>query len=275
MSSSSNPKPGASVHSRFIPREELGRFASWTPGSFGGEPRRPPVSAPAAAPAPPPPPPSEADWLQRIDEARRAGAQEGYQNGYRDGLVALESFKQSFAAQTTAQVGLLLKAMQSEFDALQPRLADSVARVAVELARQVLRHELSTHPAVVSGVAQQALNALMHNARHIQLQVHPQDVALVREGAAELIEARRAQVLPNPALARGDCLIESDLGTLDARLASRWAQATANLVAAPAWGEEPLETPASIEKRAGDRAAGPTPGDNPAEGADRDPEAAR
>lgn len=223
----------AHPYARFIPREELGSFASWTPGNFGGEPSRN-VVAQAAAPVAPPAP-TEAEWLQRVDEARRQGSQEGYQNGYRDGLVALESFKQSFAAQTTAQVGALLASIDREFDALQPRLAEAVAGVAVEIARQVLRTELSTEPAVINGVAQQALAALVHSARHVQLQLHPLDLPLVREGSAEQLAARSAMLTANPALARGDCIVESDLGTLDARVATRWAQATANLAATSPW----------------------------------------
>lgn len=229
MTSSSSK---ATAYTRFIPREELGSFASWTPGNFGGSDA---AKAAAAASPPTPPPPTEADWQLRADEARRLGVQEGYQNGYRDGLVALESFKQSFAAQTTAQVGALLRSLEREFDALQPQLADAVARVAVELARQVLRSELATNPAVISAVAQQALGALVLSARHIQLQLHPLDVPLVREGAAEALAARGATVSANPTLARGDCLVESDLGTLDARIATRWAQATANLAAGVPW----------------------------------------
>jgi flagellar assembly protein FliH len=235
-------KPNA--YTRFIPREELGSFASWMPGSFGGRdvPRAATVSATAAVT---PPPPTDADWQQRVGEARRQGTQDGYQNGYRDGLVALESFKQSFATQTTAQVGALLRSMEREFDALQPQLAEAVARVAVELARQVLRSELNSNPSVINDVAQQALHALVLSARHVQLHVHPLDVPLVREGAAEALAARSATVSANPALARGDCLVESDLGTLDARIATRWAQAAANLAAGSPWtGIEAEEAPA-------------------------------
>lgn len=242
--SSSRPAPAAagaaaagtrSAHpyARFIPREELGSFASWTPGSFGGEPPRGVAAQAAAAAAPPPT--SEAEWLQRIDEARRQGSQDGYQNGYQDGLVALESFKANLATQGTAQVSALLTSIEREFEALQPKLAEAVARVAVELARQVLRNELSTEPALVNGVAQQALAALVHSARHVQLQLHPLDLPLVRDGSAEQLAARHATLSANPALARGDCIIESDLGTLDARVATRWAQATANLAAASPW----------------------------------------
>ncbi|MBL8363010.1 MAG: flagellar assembly protein FliH [Rubrivivax sp.] len=227
---SSSSAKGPHPYTRFIPREELTSFAAWKPGSFPGSG----TGAAAAAPAPAaPPPPTEAQWQARIAEARRAGVQEGYQNGYRDGLVALESFKQTFAAQTTAQVGALLTRLDAEFDALQPRLAEAVARAAVDLASQVLKSELKANPDVVAAVAQQALGAMLLSARHITLQLHPQDLPLVAEGAREALEARSARLVANPALARGDCIVESDVGTIDARIETLWAQATSGLEPAP------------------------------------------
>lgn len=220
---SSTPR-SQNPYTRFIPREELGDFATWKPGAFPDRRRAPEPAAPA-----PPPPPTEAQWQQRIDEARRAGATEGYQNGYRDGLVALESFKQSFAAQTTAQMGALLKKIDAEFDALQPQIAETVTRVAIDLARQVLKTELEQRPEVVCAVATQALQAMLLSARHITLQLHPSDLPLVAEGAADALAMRTARLVPNPALTRGDCIVESDLGTIDARVATLWAQATSGL----------------------------------------------
>ena len=222
---------------RFIPREELGSFASWQPGELGGDRRRP--SAPAT-PAPPPAP-TAADWEARISAARQAG----YQEGYRDGLVALEGFKESFAQQATSQVGALLEAFDAQFDELDAQMARALADCAVQLARQVLRSELTTHPAIVAQVAAEAVSAVMLSARQITVQVHPQDLPLVAEGAAEALAARGARLVANSQLARGGVLVNSDVGTVDARIAGRWAQAAAALGSKrpldPAADEEPGE----------------------------------
>ena len=216
----------ASAHMRFIPREELGDFAAWKPGSINGglgdrrgaqrraEPDGAPTSEAASA---------------HVEKLRRAALQEGYQNGYRDGLVALDAFKQSFAQQTTAQVGALINGMEDAVDALQPTMAQAVSRVAIELAAQVLRSELATRPELVCAVATQALTSVLLSARHIAMQLHPQDVALVELGAAEVLKSRGVRLIGNARLSRGDCIIDSDVGVIDARIATRWAQATASL----------------------------------------------
>ncbi len=229
MSSSSKPggfrnvpppagSRASSPYQRFIPREELGDFASWQPGTFGAAPPAAAAPAPAAEP-------SAQDWQERVAAARHSG----YQDGYRDGLVALESFKQSFAQQAMAQVGALLEGFDRQLQGLDGEIAAALTATAVQLARQVLRTELATRPELVAAVATEAVGAVMLSARHIAVQVHPQDLPLVAEGAQEALAARGARLQANPAIARGGVLVHSDVGDIDARIGARWAQAAAAL----------------------------------------------
>ena len=213
------PPPGsksASSYQRFIPREELGDFASWKPGTFG--------QAAAATPAMPPAPTAE-DWQARIAAARQAG----YQDGYRDGLIALDSFKQNFAQQATSQIGALLSSFDEQLGALDAEIANALAQAAVQLARQVLRAELKVQPEVVARVAAEAVGAVMLSARHIAVQVHPLDLPMVAEGAADALQARGARLTASTEIQRGGVLVQSDVGAVDARIAIRWAQAAAAL----------------------------------------------
>jgi flagellar assembly protein FliH len=209
---------GASAYTRFIPREELGDFAAWKPGSLGGSKAQP------ATPAQPTEPTAE-EWQSRLAAAR----QSGYQDGYRDGLAALEGFKQSFAAQATSQIGALLRSFDAQLDRLDAELAQAAARTAVQLARQVLRSELQAHPELVARVAAEAINNVLLSARHITVHVHPLDLPLVAEGAEEALQARGARLLADPTVERGGVRVESDVGAVDASIATRWRQAAAAL----------------------------------------------
>jgi flagellar assembly protein FliH len=214
----------ASPYQRFIPREELGDFASWKPGPFAGGGGGS-SSAGTAAPPPAAPEPTAEEWRSRIAAARQAG----YQDGYRDGLVALESFKQNFAQQAMSQVGALLEAFDAQLLTLDAEMARTLASTAVQLARQVLRSELAVRPELVAQVATDAVNAIVLSARHISVQVHPQDLPLVAEGAEEALTARGARLSANASIARGGVLVQSDVGAIDARIGVRWAQAAASL----------------------------------------------
>ena len=237
----STPVPnGRPAQSRFIPREELQDFAAWRPGSFGNpdarspHPSGKPVERRKAQPAPmpaEPPQPTEADWLDAVKNARDAG----YHDGYRDGLVALEGFKQSFASQTTAQVGALVRSVGEQLDALQQEMARALATTAAALARQVLRSELALRPEAVAAVAEQAIAALLPSARHVVLRVHPDDHALIAAHSADAIAARGARLVSDPLIARGGCRIESDIGLVDATIDERWRRAVAALGSDQPW----------------------------------------
>lgn len=219
----------ASMYTRFIPREELSGFAAWNPGSLGGEEE----AAAAAASAEPQ---KSAEELQL--EALRSARQGGYHDGYRDGLAALDSFKQSFAQQATAQMGALMQSYAGQMDALQQQMASALADAAVALARQVVRGELAADPQQVAAVAQEAIEALLLSARHVTVRVHPDDQPLVAQGAAEVLEARGARLVADAAVTRGGCLVESDIGIIDASIESRWRRAAAALGSQAPWREE-------------------------------------
>ncbi|MCR5885979.1 flagellar assembly protein FliH [Rhizobacter sp. J219] len=236
MSSSKNggaPKP-ASPYARFIPREELNSFAAWKPGALTGNEGAPqaPVqrAEPPAPPAPPKPSPEE-ELAAHVKAARSAG----YQDGYRDGLVALDGFKQSYASQITAQVGTLAESYGRQLDALQQDMARALAVSATHLARQIVRSELTQRPELVAAVAQEAVDTLLRSAQHITLRVHPDDHVLVTQGAAEVLEARGARVLSDASITRGGCVVESDIGVIDASVEARWRRAAASLGCDERW----------------------------------------
>lgn len=218
----------ASMYTRFIPREELSGFAAWNPGSLSGE-----EEATAAAAAEPQKSPEEL-----LAESLRAARQGGYHDGYRDGLAALESFKQSFAQQATAQMGALVQSYGSQMDALQQAMATALADAAVSLARQVVRGELLTNPQQVATVAQEAIEALLLSARHVTVRVHPDDQPLVAQGAQEIIAARGARLVGDAAITRGGCVVESDIGIVDASIEARWRRAAAALGSEAPWSAE-------------------------------------
>jgi flagellar assembly protein FliH len=206
---------------------------------------------PAAPPTPPAPELSEALAAQRAELLADAQQQitaaraQGYQDGYRDGLVALESFKESFASQTSSQMARVLQALDDDLGRLEQGMAASVSRVATELARQVVRSELAVRPALVAQVAREAVNAVLMSARHITVLVHPDDHGLVAQGCEEALAARGARLLAHPSVARGGCRVESDAGVIDALVATRWNQATQALGSGVEWDDGAADGPAS------------------------------
>jgi flagellar assembly protein FliH len=226
-----NSRAGTNAYTRFIPREELQGFASWMPDTFGDNPAS---QSPVRAAVPEPEPAPEAA-IEVIQAQLNAARQDGYRDGYRDGLVALESFKQSFAQQLAGQFGLVLTNFDHELGELEQQIAASVARIATQLARQVVRSELSARPDLVVQVAIDAVNSVLMSARQITVYVHPDDQPAIAQGAGEVLAARGARLVGKPDIERGGVLIESDAGTVDARIGARWNQAVQALGTGVDW----------------------------------------
>jgi len=214
----------SSAYARFIPREELSSFSAWSPASLSEH------DATGAA--------REAPAAETPTVASQAARQSGYQDGYRDGLAALEGFKHSYAQQMSAQLGQLLHGFDQQIEALEEQMAQALAHAAMDLAGQVVRHELCVQPELVASVAREAVATLLLSARHISVRVHPDDHALVLAGAGDELQRRGAQVVADARLSRGGCLVESDIGLIDARIENLWRRAAAALGSDADWSEE-------------------------------------
>ncbi len=264
--SSSNPKSGIknipppeghkpSPYGRFIPREELNSFSVWSPESLGGnEPvrgvhRHAPADNGARG---------AASSTEDLTQVMHSAHQQGYQDGYRDGMVALDSFKQTYAMQMGTQVGALLESLSAQLEDLQQDLARALAVSATHLARQIVRSELRSHPELVAQVANEALESLLLSARHVTLRVHPDDLPLVNQGSAEMLAARSARVIADTSLMRGSCMLESDIGVMDASMETRWRRAVAAIGCDEPWTPQ---TPTNAVDPAHDES--PTPHEAP------------
>jgi flagellar assembly protein FliH len=239
--------PSSNPYARFIPREELGAFAAWQPDALAGGRERPKVSA-----APDPEQQrqaaeraaAQAAAHQERERERRLSArvhelhkarEDGYTEGQRDAQAAFETFRQGFAAQAGGHIDAVLAALQARLLTLEQDLAQRVAGIALEVAQQVVRSELRLNPSQVVAVTQEALGALLVSARHVTVRLNPEDFTLVAEGCAEIIAVRGARLVSDRSIERGGCLVDSDIGLVDAGVASRWQRAAAAIGRTMPW----------------------------------------
>jgi flagellar assembly protein FliH len=57
-------------------------------------------------------------------------------------------------------------------------------------------------------------------------------------GCEEALAARGARLVSQPGIERGGCRVESDAGVVDARIATRWDQATQSLGTEAEWHDD-------------------------------------
>lgn len=97
-------------------------------------------------------------------------------------------------------------------------------RLAVAIAERILGCELTLRPEAVEDIATQAL-AAAGAATQITIRCHPDDLAALERGRPRLLErcarARAVHFRADDRVARGGCIVETELATIDARLATQ------------------------------------------------------
>ncbi|MBA3034096.1 MAG: flagellar assembly protein FliH [Gammaproteobacteria bacterium] len=177
---------------------------------------------------------------QARDEGYQKGQQEGYQTGLKKGHDETRG-----AAQKLAQAVAKLEKGLSELDA---QVADELLMLAVELAREVLRQEISVHPETLLNVVREALAQLPH--QHAAIYLHPDDASLLRSYMGDQLTHAGHRIHEDFKLARGDCVLESGGSQVDATMAMRWRRVLEGLGIASAWQPaegEPTMTTTSNE----------------------------
>lgn len=86
--------------------------------------------------------------------------------------------------------------------------------LALAVAGHLVRDAIEADPARVRGLVEDALSRV-RRATAVKVRVHPDDV-----GALSGLEA---ELVPDATLSRGDCVVTSELGEVDARLSVRLA----------------------------------------------------
>jgi len=154
-------------------------------------------------------------WSEHaLEQARQAAFREGEAAGRVQGQAEVRPVLEQLAR--TAK----------ELAALRPRLREQaeedLIRLAVAIARRVVRRELTVDPHTITGLVKAALEQLAAGET-ARLRVHPEHESIVR---ALVTEAGRGviTVAGDASLARGSAIFETARGNLDASAETQLAE---------------------------------------------------
>lgn len=161
-------------------------------------------------------PPVQQPTVRELEALEQQARAEGFTAGHAEGLASGRQHVREQVARLEALCDAAARPLQS----LDEQVEKELARLATVIARRVIARELQLSPDLIAQAVRQAATALPAAARELRVHVHPDDLALLRDlGAAE----SHWQLLADPALARGDCQLESERSRLDARVDTRLA----------------------------------------------------
>lgn len=223
----------ASNYSRFIPGEEIDAVAEWR---FGA------VDAAAML--------LEEQARVRVQEEQaEAFRQDGYTQGFADGsaqgrgqamLEAQEqvnAFLNNQGQDIAKQLAALVESAHAQLDAAEQVAARGMLELACELARQVLRHEISINPNALLPVIREALTPLIADSKSTVLKLHPLDLDMLQDVLRAEYPNLPLTLLADASISRGGCLVQSAGTQIDGTLEKRWTRAVGQLGLNLPWGE--------------------------------------
>ena len=249
MASSNKPAAKSSLHSRFIPREEIDAVASWQFSAIGG------VTEPAPlleVPAPPPPAPviDESDVREAREQSFAAGYADGYAEGYAKGHEsgshevrdALQDATRKQADDLAEHIASVVKSMTDDLLDREQDMARQTLLLACEIARQVVRHEIRTNPQLLRPVIGEALEMIIDDGLPASVHMNPDDLARMHDALSQTLGENAPDFVGDSQVAPGGCVVHTPSCTVDASIERRWIRAVGNLGVNLEWtAEDPHE----------------------------------
>ncbi len=166
-----------------------------------------------------------AEHEQRMNEETRRSFEAGRERGVQEGRQA--EHQAQAAAQSAAEQQRMRQAMDmmEEFGEERERyfqlVEHEVVKLALAVAARILRREAQMDPLLLTGAVRVALGQLSGSTQ-ARLRVPPAELDLWTEAIALMPKlAVRPQVVAGEKMLLGDCVIETDLGTVDLGIRSQ------------------------------------------------------
>jgi flagellar biosynthesis/type III secretory pathway protein FliH len=159
---------------------------------------------------------------QRVERAQRSG----YEKGFEEGLLHER-------AERIAAIDILLREAKRKKEQAVHDLEARVIELAVGIAERIIGRRISVEPEIVADIIREAMSHII-GGETVILKVSEEDLDLVNAQYEKLLvlsgSAHEFRVEADRRLRRGDCLVETEGGLIDAVLASRLDYLTEELL---------------------------------------------
>ena len=160
------------------------------------------------------------DEAEQIRErAREIGTQEGYTQSLKENNEAFDF--------TVRRLQAIAGDMLAKRTALLSETQNQMVELVLLIAHKVVKKISTEERGIVVENVRAALK-LLESERRVEIRVHPDDLAHSHVGLKELTSAleseRTISFYADPNVERGGCVIETDLGNIDARISSQFLE---------------------------------------------------
>lgn len=185
------------------------------------------------------------DAQQKAEEIRRQAQDTGRTHGRQEGMAEadreLNRRAQELAVrEAERRLQTALPALEAaarhvagERERWLAEWESSAVRLAVAIASRIVRAELSVQPELARGMITDALQTAAGSTR-LRVRLHPDDIAELGPQAEDVVQSLascgEATIIPDATIERGGSLVETQHGTIDARLDTQLERITSELL---------------------------------------------
>ncbi len=200
------------------------------------------------------------------------GSESGYQTGYREGMEKAEAEGEQQLQQQQQQHQEQMQQQQQHYDELMAGLEPvvhalknplgieleqttnlAIATLATNIARQVIKSELTVQPDHIVNVVNQLFEELPLTDREVRFYLHPEDRELVESAEKLFTRGFEWRLESDEALSRGGCHVESHNFSVNETVEERLAHSVNKIFGltpeeiAPEGEPDPAEDSTSVE----------------------------
>lgn len=172
---------------------------------------------------------------EALQEIKDQAYTEGFEKGRREGLGSAKE-------EINHKNGLLNDLLSKLAEPLQQcgeQTQQELVKLAFAISRQIVRRELKQDPTQLIAIIREALKLLPIGSKNIQILLHPDDASIIREvlSISKTSQDSRWQLVEEPSLERGGCLLRTKNSKVDASIDRQIAVMFSRLVGGQRSGE--------------------------------------
>jgi len=152
--------------------------------------------------------------ISRAQESAEEIKKNAFEEGYKEGIAKAHEDLKALNDELKKFMG----AKQAVFEYIAP----DIVEIAVDIAKKIIKKEVSEDPQIVLGMVLDVMNTLPRDVSKITVKVHPEMIETVNNGLTNLIYQSQTDakinVIPDETIDDGGCIIISNNGIIDATI---------------------------------------------------------
>ena len=153
---------------------------------------------------------------QGLEEGRAKGQEEGFAAGKEQGYA---EGKEEGQVDVNAEISIwkdLVEHLHHPVSRVDQQLEKELVKLAVSLARAVIRSEIKTNENLIFEALSEGLKVLPVQEKRYQIHLHPDDIQLIKQHfSEEEIEKHNWVFVESPQMTRGGCDITTESNAVD------------------------------------------------------------